>query len=988
MQYTDQEIEIGITALMDRGQSKASALRTVLNMMHANLMSLVIPAGAKFRFGSGVPASALGEDGDVYDNILTGDRFSKVDGVWTFQYRAKGESGVTPQKGRDYEDGYTPRKGVDYRDGTDGKSAYEVWLGAGNVGSVAVYLQSLRGSATATDGQDGTIWHVQNYDPAATDGNDGDFWQTSVSLTSERRFQKVAGTWRKFYDNTGAATASSSLAVTLAIGVATVTAGNPVVFTAGASGGATPYSYEVTATNTATGASSIIGQSSSGSWSPNTPGIYDIAATVTDSLNATKTSITRTLTVAAASNILPVANAGSDLTITLPTNTVQLMGSGTDADGTIVSQQWTQVTGPNTAVLATASLMNTTASPLIAGIYQFRLTVTDDKNGNKNDDVVITVLPQAAPTITSFTPTAGPAGSTSLQVTGTGFGLTQGTSTVTVNGVQVASVTSWSDTGLRFTVPTGATSGTITVTTPAGMATSASVFTVIGNTPFEFTVFGHSQNSDEAGWPNRLPSWPTLVTQSPDFPTTCLKAGNPSVAGSVMSEIIAIQLTPYNRPVTSGKVPIFTLWGLLNDAGKGRTAEQIKTDIRQFVSIAKANYPASKLIVMTEPYGHAENFYGLTNSQIYDVLNEVAVWLRAGQPGIDAVADLLADTDLNLASNEGSDSPGPNGLHFDEPRRQIVATSFMLPLMKLVAQGQHGVFAPATGLVGYPGQPVITSVAPASVTAGNSVTITGSGFTGTTTISFNGAAAGSFQVVSDTTIAAVVPLTGTSGYVVVSNGYLSGQSPQQLTVLPGAAVTNYGLQFVAANNQYAEWTDTAKYRTLSVTGWQIELRMRISDLTTPCFYLASTATEAAEYAIISGFHSGALEFYSYDNSTGQTFFFALTTAPPLNTFFTVKFVYDGTTLRGYLNNQESATPYTGNLVLGSGISGGKVALAHLGNQSGNDFKASVVFDFLRIASNSVNVLAFEFNETTGTYANTGTAGGSLVLFNSPSQVAI
>ncbi len=206
MDYTDQQIEDGIAALMDRGVNKAAALRTVLHMIHANLASLVIPAGAHFLFGAGAPAAAKGADGDVYDNILTGDRYAKDAGAWAFQYRAKGDAGYTPRKGVDYTDGVTPRKGVDYRDGTDGKSAYEVWLGAGNTGSVAVFLNSLRGSATATDGKDGTIYHQENYDPTPADGNDGDIWQTSVTIATERRYKKVAGAWRLFYDNTGVVT--------------------------------------------------------------------------------------------------------------------------------------------------------------------------------------------------------------------------------------------------------------------------------------------------------------------------------------------------------------------------------------------------------------------------------------------------------------------------------------------------------------------------------------------------------------------------------------------------------------------------------------------------------------------------------------------------------------------------------------------------------------------------------------------------------------
>ena len=50
-------------------------------------------------------------------------------------------------------------------------------------------------------------------------------------------------------------------------------------------------------------------------------------------------------------NIPPVANAGIDQTITLPTNIVLLNGSGTDADGTIVSYAWTKISGPSAGTI-------------------------------------------------------------------------------------------------------------------------------------------------------------------------------------------------------------------------------------------------------------------------------------------------------------------------------------------------------------------------------------------------------------------------------------------------------------------------------------------------------------------------------------------------------------------------------------------------------------------------------------------------------------
>ncbi|MDP4580932.1 MAG: IPT/TIG domain-containing protein, partial [Saprospiraceae bacterium] len=73
--------------------------------------------------------------------------------------------------------------------------------------------------------------------------------------------------------------------------------------------------------------------------------------------------------------------------------------------------------------------------------------------------------------------------------------------------------------------------------------------------------------------------------------------------------------------------------------------------------------------------------------------------------------------------------------------------------------------------------PVVSSFSPTSATKGNTVTISGSNFTGATAVSFGGSAATSFTVVSPTNITAVVG-NGNSGNVSVSNasgtGTLSG----------------------------------------------------------------------------------------------------------------------------------------------------------------------------------------------------------------------
>jgi hypothetical protein len=119
-------------------------------------------------------------------------------------------------------------------------------------------------------------------------------------------------------------------------------------------------------------------------------GVYQFKLTVTDDKGATGTS-TVTITVKAASNIPPTANAGTDQTITLPTNSANLSGSGTDADGSISSYQWSQISGPSTTTINNSSSASTSVVGLSAGVYIFQLKVTDNQGATANSSVEVTV---------------------------------------------------------------------------------------------------------------------------------------------------------------------------------------------------------------------------------------------------------------------------------------------------------------------------------------------------------------------------------------------------------------------------------------------------------------------------------------------------------------------------------------------------------------------------------------------------------------------
>ena len=87
----------------------------------------------------------------------------------------------------------------------------------------------------------------------------------------------------------------------------------------------------------------------------------------------------------------PTANAGSNQIISLPTNSVNLTGTGSDPDGSIVSYQWSQTSGPLQAGFMSTAWANTVVNGLVPGTYVFTLKVTDNNGATASSDVTILV---------------------------------------------------------------------------------------------------------------------------------------------------------------------------------------------------------------------------------------------------------------------------------------------------------------------------------------------------------------------------------------------------------------------------------------------------------------------------------------------------------------------------------------------------------------------------------------------------------------------
>src|SRR5206468_10877432 len=79
--------------------------------------------------------------------------------------------------------------------------------------------------------------------------------------------------------------------------------------------------------------------------------------------------------------------------------------------------------------------------------------------------------------------------------------------------------------------------------------------------------------------------------------------------------------------------------------------------------------------------------------------------------------------------------------------------------------------------------PVIRGFTPATGTVGSTVTVTGSGFTGASSVAFNGASA-AFTVTSDTTIATTVPPAASTGKISVTVPGATTTSTASFSVIP------------------------------------------------------------------------------------------------------------------------------------------------------------------------------------------------------------
>lgn len=122
-------------------------------------------------------------------------------------------------------------------------------------------------------------------------------------------------------------------------------------------------------------------------------GMYTFTLRVTDSANQSSLAQVHVF-VKPPTNKPPIANAGHNLTISLPQTWILLDASNSTDDNKIVDFKWEQLEGPSTVLFQNVNQSKTNVTGLTKGLYTFKVSVTDD-NKNVASDLTYVLVNQS-----------------------------------------------------------------------------------------------------------------------------------------------------------------------------------------------------------------------------------------------------------------------------------------------------------------------------------------------------------------------------------------------------------------------------------------------------------------------------------------------------------------------------------------------------------------------------------------------------------------
>jgi hypothetical protein len=234
-------------------------------------------------------------------------------------------------------------------------------------------------------------------------------------------------------------------------------------------------------------------------------------------------------------NALPTADQTGNFDMSATNGRVDLLRAGNLIDRVGYGTSTTNETAAAPAPSTTTAILRASG-----GCTDTNTNSADFTAGSpspRNAALVVSPCSGPAPTVSSFSPVSGLAG-TRVTVQGSSFA---GTSSVAFGGVAATAVTVTSATTLVATVPSGAASGPIAVTTVNGTATSTDNFTVVVPvltvTPAALTGLAASQGS-------------ASVPQTYQLSGSSLDGVSVGITASTTSLEVSLDGTTYARSVS------------------------------------------------------------------------------------------------------------------------------------------------------------------------------------------------------------------------------------------------------------------------------------------------------------------------------------------------------------------------------------------------------------------------------------------------------
>jgi len=405
-----------------------------------------------------------------------------------------------------------------------------------------------------------------------------------------------------------------------------------------------------------------------------------------------------------------------------------------------------------------------------------------------------------APSITSFAPTAQVIGGLVI-INGSNF---TGASSVIFGGIAAQAFFFNSDSQITAVVGTGA-SGTVAVTTPGGTG-SLSGFTLLGA-----PVISSFSPASAAGGQS------VTITGTGFSGSNSVSFGGTAVASFTVNSPVQITAIVATNGA-SGSVSVTNYYGTGTLSGFTFIPPPVINSFSPssggngtVVTINGSSFSGTSVVKFgVTP---AQQFTVISNTQIVanvgtGTTGNVAITASGGSvtsSGIFTFVPPPTITSFNPPTGGNGTSMIINGTNLGAATSvsfgNATARSFVInsdsQITAIVGTGANGAVSVTTagGTTSLSGftfipAPVVSSFSPAAGAAGAVITITGSNFTGATSVSFGGIAATSYNVNNVTTITATVSVTGTSGAVSVTTPGGTG-TQDGFTFYPVPAITGF-----------------------------------------------------------------------------------------------------------------------------------------------------------------------------------------------------